>query len=56
MQATPTLAVTTLFDDLRSLFISADRAMYEAKARGRNQVVMLQAGTTLETVRGGRAP
>jgi two-component system cell cycle response regulator len=48
--------VPTLFDDLRSLFISADRAMYEAKARGRNQVVMLQAGTTLDTVRGGRAP
>ena len=48
--------VPTLFDDLRSLFISADRAMYEAKARGRNHVVMLQAGTTLETVRGGRAP
>jgi len=48
--------VPTLFDDLRSLFISADRAMYEAKARGRNQVVMLQAGTMLDTVRGGRAP
>ncbi|MEM8512151.1 two-component system cell cycle response regulator [Massilia sp. MP_M2] len=48
--------VPTLFDDIRSLFISADRAMYEAKALGRNQVVMMQTGTTLEPVRGPLAP
>lgn len=34
--------VPTLFDDIRSFFISADRAMYDAKARGRNQVVAAQ--------------
>jgi two-component system cell cycle response regulator len=47
--------VPTLFDDIRSFFVSADRAMYEAKARGRNQVVTAQAGATWEPVRGGRA-
>ncbi|MDY0963926.1 diguanylate cyclase [Massilia sp. CFBP9026] len=45
--------VPTLFDDIRSFFISADRAMYEAKARGRNQVVAAQAGAAWEQVRGG---
>ena len=47
--------VPTLFDDIRSFFISADRAMYEAKARGRNQVVAAQAGAAWEQVRGGMA-
>lgn len=42
--------VPTLFDDIRSFFISADRAMYEAKARGRNQVVAVQSGAAWETV------
>ena len=43
--------VPTLFDDIRSFFVSADRAMYEAKARGRNQVVAMQAGATWEPMR-----
>jgi diguanylate cyclase (GGDEF)-like protein/PAS domain S-box-containing protein len=47
--------VPTLFDDIRSFFISADRAMYEAKARGRNQVVVAQAGAAWEPARGGVA-
>jgi len=47
--------VPTMFDDIRSFFVSADRAMYEAKARGRNQVVSMQAGAVREPVRGGRA-
>ncbi|WP_273036456.1 diguanylate cyclase [Massilia timonae] len=47
--------VPTLFDDIRSFFISADRAMYEAKARGRNQVVAAQAGAAWEQARGGMA-
>jgi diguanylate cyclase (GGDEF)-like protein/PAS domain S-box-containing protein len=32
--------VPTLFDDVRSFFVAADRAMYEAKARGRNRVIL----------------
>jgi len=48
--------VPTLFDDIRSFFISADRAMYEAKARGRNQVVTVQAGASWEPVRAAPAP
>lgn len=50
-----TCIVPTLFDDIRSFFVSADRAMYEAKARGRNQVVATQAGAAWEKVRGGLA-
>ncbi|MGF6273079.1 two-component system cell cycle response regulator [Massilia sp. UYP11] len=47
--------VPTLFDDIRTFFISADRAMYEAKARGRNQVVAAQDGAAWEQARGGMA-
>ena len=35
--------VPTSFDELRTLFLAADRAMYDAKAAGRNQ--MLAVGT-----------
>jgi diguanylate cyclase (GGDEF)-like protein/PAS domain S-box-containing protein len=36
--------VPTKFDDMRSLFLAADRAMYDAKAAGRNQVVAVGGG------------
>ncbi len=36
--------VPTNFDDLRSLFLAADRAMYDAKAAGRNGVLAVGAG------------
>ena len=48
-------SVPTLFDDIRSFFISADRAMYEAKARGRNQVVTAQSAQAWEAARGPAA-
>ncbi|WP_159697884.1 diguanylate cyclase [Massilia sp. 9I] len=36
--------VPTQFDDIRSLFLAADRAMYDAKAAGRNQVLAVEGG------------
>ena len=36
--------VPTQFDDIRSLFLAADRAMYDAKAAGRNQVLSVEGG------------
>ena len=36
--------VPTSFDELRSLFLAADRAMYDAKAAGRNGVLAVGAG------------
>ena len=50
-----TSIVPTLFDDIRSFFVAADRAMYEAKARGRNQVVATPPGAAWEAVRAGTA-
>ncbi|MCC2958610.1 diguanylate cyclase [Massilia sp. IC2-477] len=42
--------VPTQFDDLRSLFLTADRAMYEAKAAGRNQVKAVEGGYAWEAM------
>lgn len=47
--------VPTQFDDIRSLFVAADRAMYEAKAAGRNRTVSVRAGTAWETMRAALA-
>ena len=40
----------TKFDDMRSLFLAADRAMYDAKAAGRNQVVAVGGGYAWEAM------
>jgi len=42
--------VPTKFDDMRSLFLAADRAMYEAKAAGRNGVVAVGGGYAWEAM------
>ncbi|MGX9220203.1 diguanylate cyclase [Massilia varians] len=42
--------VPTKFDDMRSLFLAADRAMYDAKAAGRNQVVAVGGGYAWEAM------
>ncbi|MCD2518604.1 diguanylate cyclase [Massilia sp. G4R7] len=42
--------VPTQFDDLGSLFVAADRAMYEAKADGRNRARAVRAGYAWESV------
>ncbi|MEX5747037.1 diguanylate cyclase [Massilia sp. X63] len=42
--------VPTQFDDIRSLFLTADRAMYEAKAAGRNRVLAVEGGYAWEAM------
>ena len=42
--------VPTQFDDIRSLFLTADRAMYEAKAAGRNRVLAAEGGYAWEAM------
>ncbi|QOY93135.1 diguanylate cyclase [Massilia sp. UMI-21] len=42
--------VPTQFDDIRSLFLTADRAMYEAKAAGRNRVLSVEGGYAWEAM------
>ncbi|BDT59978.1 hypothetical protein MasN3_34720 [Massilia varians] len=42
--------VPTQFDDMRALFLAADRAMYEAKAAGRNRVVAVGGGYAWEAM------
>jgi two-component system cell cycle response regulator len=48
--------VPTQFDDIRSLFLTADRAMYEAKAAGRNQVRAVEGGYAWETMQRAMVP
>ena len=40
----------TQFDDIRALFLAADRAMYDAKAAGRNRVVAVGGGHAWEAM------
>lgn len=42
--------VPTQFDDIRSLFLTADRAMYDAKAAGRNRVLAVEGGYAWEAM------
>lgn len=42
--------VPTQCDDIRSLFMAADRAMYEAKAAGRNRVIAVEGGSTWDAL------
>lgn len=42
--------VPTQFDDIRALFLAADRAMYDAKAAGRNRVVAVGGGHAWEAM------
>lgn len=42
--------VPTQFDDIHSLFLAADRAMYDAKAAGRNQVRSVEGGYTWDAM------
>lgn len=46
--------VPTQFDDIRSLFLAADRAMYEAKAAGRNRVLAVEGGHAWEAMQRAR--
>ena len=48
--------VPTQFDDLGSLFVAADRAMYEAKANGRNRALAVCAGYAWDAVQHTLAP
>ena len=42
--------VPTQFDDIRALFLAADRAMYDTKAAGRNRVVAVGGGHAWEAM------
>jgi diguanylate cyclase (GGDEF)-like protein/PAS domain S-box-containing protein len=47
--------VPTQFDDIRSLFLTADRAMYDAKAAGRNRILAVEGGYAWEAMQRPRA-
>ncbi|MFL6674494.1 MAG: diguanylate cyclase [Massilia sp.] len=48
--------VPTQLDAVENLFVAADRAMYEGKAAGRNQVRAVKAGATWEAVQAASVP